>query len=132
MAELGLLGKVLILQVLAAIVVGYVLKRLMDRELMLAALERVEMFAPAGVGDEAEKVVIVSAGPMPAEQRARFVAILKDKLPHAEIEFLENADLRGGVVIEIAGEVLDFSLVTRLQFLIKGYGKKNSGYYSRL
>jgi len=114
---MGIFVKIIILQVIAIVIVVYVLKRLLDRELLSTTLEQALGFQPSEEAWKTDKISVISAGKLPADFQAKLVAVFREKCPRAEVEFLENPALKGGVVVEIAGEVWDHSLTTRLKYL---------------
>lgn len=119
MPELGIFGKIIILQMIVVAVAVYVLMRLLDRDLVLIAIERARGFQPSEEAKKAEKIVVIAAGKLSADWQAQLSSALKKKCFRAEIEFLENPTLRGGLVVEIAGEVWDYSLMNRLKHLFQ-------------
>jgi F0F1-type ATP synthase delta subunit len=114
---MGIFVKVIILQAIAVVIVVYVLKRLLDKELRSTTLEQAIGFQPSEEARRTEKISVIAAGQLSAEFRAQLAAAFREKCPRAEVEFLENPALRGGLVVEIAGEVWDHSLTTRLKYL---------------
>jgi F0F1-type ATP synthase delta subunit len=114
-----MIAKILILQLIVAVAVIFVLKKLLDKELKQAALEHAIVFRPSEAALKVERITIVSAVKLALDYRAKLLAILKEKCPQASIDFLENAALRGGLVVEIGEEVWDHSLETRLKHLFE-------------
>lgn len=128
MPQLLLAGKIIVLQALVAVAAVYVLKRLLEKDLVRAALEQVGVFDPSDEARRAERIVVLFAGDVPTTNRAVLAQLLKEKCPRADIDFLEDPALMGGLVIEIAGKVMDYSLANRLKYLFGGNDKKDSGY----
>ena len=114
---MDVVAKILVLQLFVAAVVVFVLKKMLEKDLLLTALERASGFHPDAAALKAERIVVVSAGKLAPGYRARLVAALKGRCPGVCVDFLENADLKGGIVVEIGGEIWDHSLATRLKHL---------------
>jgi len=103
---------VLLGQVIFAVVVLCVLKKLLDRELMSSALEK---FESCSLPPEISEICVYSASPVSDEFKSRLESVRKRKFAQASLKLLENAELKGGVVIAAGELVLDFSLAGRLQ-----------------
>ena len=102
------------LQLTIALVIIFVLKRLLDRELEKAAIEKLmSLKANADV-----KVVnIYHAKPLTLNVEEEFKSLVKNKFVGSEIVFERISNLRGGLIIKAADEVLDFSVSSRLENL---------------
>jgi F0F1-type ATP synthase delta subunit len=99
-------------QCVIAVVVIFVLKKLLDKELMMAALER---FESCKTSPEIKEIAVHSASTISDEFKSHFESIKQRKFAQANLNFQENADLKGGVVIAVGDLLLDFSLSSRLQ-----------------
>jgi len=99
-------------QCVFVVVVVLVLKKLLDKELMRAALEK---FEASRVPAEIKEITVFTAGNISDEFKSHLESIRKRKMPQANLIFLENAELKGGVVIAAGDLLLDFSLSSRLQ-----------------
>lgn len=128
MPQLVFAGKIIILQALVAVAAVYVLKRLLEKDLVSVALEQVGLLGPSDEARRVGRVVVLFAGNVPVAKRAVLAQLLKAKCPQAEVDFLEDPALMGGIVIEIAGKVMDYSLANRLKYLFSGNDKKDPGY----
>ena len=101
-----------------AALVLFLLKRSLDRELFLCALEKlahVSVDEAAGV----DEVVVVAARKLSGDEGSRLRTVIKERWPQAEVIVGEDRALGGGIVIRAAGHVLDLSLGTRIKQLFK-------------
>ena len=106
------LGIFIVLQVIVACIVIYVLGRKLDRELIEAAVEKLSVIK----GSEAPGVVIViSCVPLQDQWRQAIEGLIKRKFTAAEVIFKQEVSVKGGVVIEMIGQTLDFSVANRLK-----------------
>lgn len=95
-----------------AVMVFLVLKKLLDRELIKAALEQ---FESCEIAPHTKKITVYSASRISDEYRAVLESITKSKCGGVNLNFQENALLKGGLVIAIDQLLLDFSLQSRLK-----------------
>ena len=103
---------IIILQLVIAAVVIFVLKRLLDRELAKAAVEKlVSLKLP----NKVEQVCVYHAGSLSLAFEQELTAIVKNKFLGSKIVFEQTPNLKGGLVIKVADEMLDFSLISRLE-----------------
>ncbi len=110
--------KILVLQVLAALLVLFVLKKLCDRELFACALEKFSHLKK-DENSAVHEVVVVAAEKLSGADEARLRALIHEKLDIAEIIIGEDGSLWGGIVIRSGGDVLDFSLQTKIRQIFK-------------
>jgi F0F1-type ATP synthase delta subunit len=110
--------KILVLQAAVAALVLFLLKKFLDRELFIGALEKIAAF-PADQGADLDEVVVVSARKLSGDDEFRLRAILKGRFPGAVITVGENRSLWGGVVVRAGRHIFDFSLGTRIIQLLK-------------
>ena len=102
---------IFIVQVLVAGIVIFILKRLLDKELIEAALEKLQgLHAPENVGD-----IIVRLGRSDFQAQGRFEELTRRRFPRAKLSVEEDAALKGGVIITIGDQTLDFSVASRLK-----------------
>lgn len=102
----------IVVQVIIAAVVIFVLKRLLDKELVQAALEKLQG-ADIPTGDP--QVDVRFCPPLSPEVKARVQSVVRHKSPAAKVVFSEDPSLKGGLVITVAGVVMDFSMTGRLK-----------------
>ena len=102
----------ILVQTVIAGAVIFVLKRLLDRELIEAALEKAQAVALTPLP---EAIVVTSAGTLNVQASQRFQSIFKRKAPDVNIVFEQDPALQGGVVIAWGREHLDFSIASRLK-----------------
>jgi F0F1-type ATP synthase delta subunit len=101
-------------QGLVAAAVIFVLKRVLDKELMKAALEQLESGQiPSATGE----IVVRFSAPVSDEFKNHLESIRRRRFTGAKVDFRRDAGLKGGVVIEAGEILLDFSLAGRLRDL---------------
>ena len=103
---------ILLGQIVFAVLVVLVLKKLLDRELMNAALEKLES---CKIPTEINEIAVYSASGVSDEFKRHLEAVRRQKFAQAQFNFRENAELKGGVVIAAGELLLDFSLSSRLE-----------------
>ncbi len=106
---MGWIIVLVLVQLLIAGVVIFVLKRLLDRELMLTALEKLDSLEPV------KEITVKYAGHLSDAIRSKIQSILRRKTEGIKVIFIESSELKGGLVIEAEGVVFDFSLAGRLK-----------------
>jgi F0F1-type ATP synthase delta subunit len=99
-------------QLVFAVAVIFVLKRILDKELMKAALEK---FESSKLSPDIKEITVFSASSLNEEFKGRFESIRKRRFVQTQLIFKENSELKGGVVIAIGELLLDFSIRSRLQ-----------------
>jgi F0F1-type ATP synthase delta subunit len=109
---MGWLILLVVLQSLVACVVAVVLMRMLDKELIWAALEKFESFKGAQALD---KVIVRSSANLSAEVVSRFNALHQRRFADGAIVFEQDKALKGGVVIIAGNEIFDFSVSNRLR-----------------
>jgi len=108
--------KVILLQIIIASIVLFVLKFILEYELLVYALEHLEGFEPAE-GDDVKEVTILIGRALSEKLMARYDRVVKSKFPRAEASIVISPEIGGGVVVQIDGKILDFSLTGRLKHL---------------
>jgi F0F1-type ATP synthase delta subunit len=106
------------LQVVVALIVIAVLKKLLDRELVESALEQLEVFKYQGDLSEIKKIFVISHKTMSPEIQTRFKSIAARRLKEVPIEFSTDIGFKGGVKVVIAQTQIDCTLSDRLQKLL--------------
>ena len=94
----------------AAVVV--VLLRLLDKELMNAAFEKLESCKSS---TEIKELSVYSATTLSDDIKGRFESVRRRKFEGAGLNYFQNPELKGGVVIAAGDLLLDFSVMSRLQ-----------------
>ena len=103
---------IIVLQLAIAGVVIVVLKRLLDRELEQAAIEKLMSLKT----NATVKIVhIYYTKPLSLNVEQTLTGLVKNKFVDGEIAFEQLRDLKGGLIIKVDDEVLDFSLSSRLE-----------------
>jgi F0F1-type ATP synthase delta subunit len=108
--------KIVLLQLISAGVVVYVLKLILDHELLLNALEHLEGFESAA-GERAKEVTVLVGRVLSDKMTSRVRAVIDAKFPHANTSIVVSRDIGGGLVAQVDGKILDFSLAGRLEHL---------------
>lgn len=103
---------IIVLQIVIALIVVVVLKRLLDRELEKAAIEKM---ASLKNDPDAKMVSVYSAQSLPLNVQQQLTFVIKNKFSNAKVSFSELRDLKGGVMIKFDENILDFSLSSRLE-----------------
>ncbi len=88
-------------------VVVFVLKKVWDRELIRAALDKLESCPDA---PQIKEIRIRSASKISAALMEQIESICRKKFAAASLDIQEDPALKGGVVIILGSESLDFSL----------------------
>jgi F0F1-type ATP synthase delta subunit len=118
MASSGsILISVILLQIAAAALVVYLLKKLLERELFLAMLEHIA--GRSMTSAEIPEVVVVAAGLFSARDEARLRAVIKGRFPQADIILGQDPSLMGGFILRAGDQVIDLSLSTRIKHLFR-------------
>ena len=99
-------------QCVFAVVVIFVLKKLLDKELTGAALEK---FESCKQSPDIKEIIVRSASSLDDEFKRRLESVRQRKFSQANLNFQQDAALKGGVVIVVGDLFLDFSLSNRLQ-----------------
>src|SRR5690348_1946037 len=93
-------------QLVIAVTVILVLKKLLDRELVDAALEKLESYKPAD-GIKQVSVRLAKANEM---INHRLQSVCRKKFAQAQLQMEQDPAIKGGLIIELDGDVLDFSM----------------------
>ena len=101
---------VFIVQLLIAAAVIFILKRLLDKELAEAALEKFQGLEIKGIS-----AIIVRLGRPDLQIRSRFEELARRRFPGARLTVETDITLKGGVLIIIGEQVLDYSVADRLR-----------------
>lgn len=101
----------LLVQAIVAGIVLLVLKGRLHRELVDAALEKLQASAiPSGAD-----IRVVSAKALDAAAQERVTAMVARKAPQAGIVFDADPSLKGGIMFEYGDNRIDFSVSGRLK-----------------
>ena len=108
---------VFILQVVSALIVIAVLKKLLDRELIESALEQFEVLKYHGDLAQVKMISVVGHKTMNPEIQARFKRIADRRFKGISIAFSTDSALKGGVKVVVEETVIDCTLSDRLEKL---------------
>ncbi|MBF0123138.1 MAG: F0F1 ATP synthase subunit delta [Candidatus Omnitrophica bacterium] len=109
-----ILFKIFLLQVMIAVVVFVVLWIILEKELVLLAIERLVHLDPNETSEQRE-VTILMARAISVKLEKRLLAVVKDKFPEAEVTVIINKDILGGVVVQAGKILIDSSLVNKFK-----------------
>ncbi len=98
-------------QLIIAVTVVLVLRKLLEKELIEAALERLEYFKPVQGGE----CIVRFASQLDVQVENRFKSWCSRKCAGSSLCFEQDGALKGGVMIIFGNETLDFSLANRLK-----------------
>ena len=107
---------IVLLQIIVAGVVLFVLRALLERELVLYAIERFEGYR-SGAEDCVKDVTVLVGCSLSQALEARLKSVIKAKFPLAACSVMVSKDIGGGVVARIDGEILDLSVASRVRSL---------------
>jgi len=102
----------LLVQCLLAIGVVFVLKKILDRELIEVALENLEA---CKTSPDVKEIIVRLPSAVSDEIKSHLESIRKRKFIQANLNIQEDRALKGGMVIAVGDVLLDFSLSSRLQ-----------------
>jgi F0F1-type ATP synthase delta subunit len=102
------------LQLIIAGIVIFVLKQLLDKELEQAALEKAMALKN---NPEIKSIHVYSAKDLSVQLKEQLTSIVKNKFSNGKIIFEHLSSLKGGLIIKVEEQVLDFSLSSRLEHL---------------
>lgn len=101
-----------LIQAVVILIVVMVLKRKLNQELITAAFEKIQsMPASALTG----AIHVRCAKTLSADNEQRLKTILKNKSAPQDAVIVVNPELKEGIVVDINGQVMDFSLTGRLK-----------------
>ncbi len=114
----NILLKIVLFQFVFAIVVIFVMKKFMNRELFLSAME--QLYAAGGENNfDARQIEVVFAARCSADEEAQVRAVAKERFPSAEVVIRVDPSLWGGVTIRVVDKEIDCSLLTKLKQFFK-------------
>jgi F0F1-type ATP synthase delta subunit len=115
--NLGIIFLIFGLQVVSALIVIFVLKKLLDRELIESALEQFEVLKCQEDPVQLKNINVVGHKAMSGEVESRFKHIAARRFKEIPIKFSTDPSLKGGVLVLIGGTKIDCSLSDRLERL---------------
>jgi F0F1-type ATP synthase delta subunit len=101
-----------VLQLAIAGIVIFFLKRVLNRELEKVAVEKLVSIKPS---ESVDLVTVYYAYSLPSVIEQEIRTLIKNKFTEAKIIFEQLRPLKGGLMIKIKDEILDFSLSSRLE-----------------
>jgi F0F1-type ATP synthase delta subunit len=106
------IGIVIVLQIVIAGIVFSILWRLLDRELVAAAIEKLMSVKTSA---EVKVVNVYHGNVLPVRIEEKLKILVKNKFTNSDVFFEQLKSLKGGLIIKVADEVLDFSISSRLE-----------------
>jgi len=108
--------KILFYQLLLIAVIVLILKALLDRQLIDAAIQDIGFLPLAGDLPKADKIEIVTFRPLkPETQKKISQAVCKKFNKELPVETRQDKKIRGGIFIRIGPVHIDFTLHSRLK-----------------
>ncbi len=105
---------IIVLQLIIAAIVVFVLKNILNRELEKIAIEKLMSLK---LNENVKEVHIYYFQSLSLDVEGEFKALIQNKFVNSKINFEQLQDLKGGLIIKVGEEVLDFSLSSRLENL---------------
>ncbi len=109
---MGILLWIILGQCVFAGAVVIILKKLLDKELMRAALEKLEY---EKIPQDVNAITVRFSCRLHDEFKDHLESIRKRRFPQTNVIWQQDASLKGGVVIIAGEQLLDFSLDNRLK-----------------
>jgi F0F1-type ATP synthase delta subunit len=116
----GIIFLLFALQIVVALIVSLVLKKLLDRELIESALEQFEVLKYQGDSALIKTISVVGHKDLAAELQTRFKSVAARRFKGVAVSFSADRELKGGVKITLNDAVIDCTLRDRLQKLFAG------------
>ncbi|NLE65757.1 MAG: F0F1 ATP synthase subunit delta [Elusimicrobia bacterium] len=108
-----MLIKFLALQAIVFIIIFYVLRKVLEGELISALLEALALRTPSPMEEGAVAFVVWDRPPHRGTEQD-LLALLREKFPGASVESGVSREIRGGVVVRVGDIVMDYALSSRL------------------
>ncbi|MBF0593828.1 MAG: F0F1 ATP synthase subunit delta [Candidatus Omnitrophica bacterium] len=109
-----ILLKIVFLQIILAAGVLFVLWEILKRELVQEGLRAIEQ---SEVRFDIADVSVITAWQLSSVEENRMRAAVQRQFPSAEVVFVVNVDIMGGLVVKAGDLILDHSLLTRMKHL---------------
>jgi len=108
--------KVILAQIVSAAIIIYILKRVLDNNLIELAIRRLELSKPSEIKRTTGQVTIVSSHNLSLPQRDR-ITVAVHKLLGTDVhpEYMINKEIMGGAILLLQEEAVDFSIRGRLR-----------------
>lgn len=116
----GIVLVVFVLQVVLALIVVFVLKKFLSRELIDVALERFEVLKYQGDLAQLKEISVVSHKPLDGSVQARIKAVAGQRFKGIPLNFSTDSTLKGGLTITVGSTIIDNSTSNRLNALWGG------------
>lgn len=116
----GIVFVVVVLQIVLALIVVVILKRLLGKELTQVALERFEALKFQGDITQLKEIVVVSHALLDGLVEARIKAVVVKKFKGIPLNLTTDNTLKGGIRIIVGATVIDCSAKSRLDVLWGG------------
>jgi F0F1-type ATP synthase delta subunit len=113
--DFGIIFLIFGLQVVLALIVIVVLKKLLDRELVESALEQFEVLKYQEDPSQLKTIAVVGHKALKDQIRSRFKSVAARKFKGVPVDFPTDAGLKGGVKVVVGRTVIDCTLNDRLE-----------------
>ena len=111
-----LLGRIIVLQIVAVVIVLIILKKILDTILIDAAIRKIEALDPNRIDQSLKDVGVVTYKPLSeTEQQRSLNAVFKKLKRTTRLCITRDKKIRGGVIITLHTLVIDYSLIGRLR-----------------
>jgi F0F1-type ATP synthase delta subunit len=108
--------KVLVFQVIVAVIVIFILKKILDHQLEQLAIKKLEYIKLDAQEQGLQFLTLVAPGQISLSVQQRISALCKKKFGHpVQLVLKKDRTLKGGLVIQLTKTVIDYSLVGRLK-----------------
>ncbi|MBF0619919.1 MAG: F0F1 ATP synthase subunit delta [Candidatus Omnitrophica bacterium] len=106
------------LQIFIAVLVVFILIKLLERELFSALIEELRKFQSSGEGAAVRDVEVVTARKLSPHQEQELRAAINGAFPSAEIVILESGKISGGFVLKFGTTLMDKTIGAHLAKLV--------------
>lgn len=108
--------KVLLLQGVAFALIIFILKKILDRNLMRMAMGDLEFLDTQGIPPSTKEISVTSHQNLKEKTKQQITHIIQRKFPQGvKVVFNTDGNLRGGMVIKVDRTCIDCSLLERLR-----------------
>ncbi|MFH1360053.1 MAG: F0F1 ATP synthase subunit delta [Candidatus Omnitrophota bacterium] len=119
--ETGLLmGKVFVIvfcgQIAVISIIVFVLVKILHKQLMESAIQKVLTIYPSALDLQLSKVEIIAYSDLAPQDKAKITdSLLKKCGRNIPLEIRIDKSIKGGVIINMGKQIIDHSLISRLQ-----------------
>ena len=103
------------LQLAIAGIIFFVLRKILDRELVELALERFDRYKPEDELKSVKEIYVITYKPLSQLVNTRLSQLVNKKFQQARLVLKEEKRIKGGMVVQIGSYTIDMSLLSRLK-----------------